>query len=275
MQRILITGAGGAVGRRLSEAARSAGCEAVGWNRQTEPLRPDHVDSCMRVVDRVRPAALVHLAIASDAQSPEEAYWINAKLPQVLADLCAKTGTRFVHTSSVMVFEEGPQGPYGNNSPLTAQSGYGAQKREAEEALRASGSGAVIARLGWQIASEIICAENSMTSLLDRQNKEHGHIKASEAWLPACSFLEDTAQELLRLCLCPDPPAVTQIDGNLGWTFADIAHALSAELHAGWTIQTNRDFVFDQRMISQASANARLDLRLPALAQIPQHPFQP
>ena len=64
-----------------------------------------------------------------------------------------------------------------------------------------------------------------MIDFLERQVREHGRINASRRWLPACSFLPDTAEALWSAL--SQPAGLYQVDSNARWSFFDIATALN------------------------------------------------
>ena len=104
---------------------------------------------------------------------------------------------------------------------------------------------------------------NNMIDYFERQMREHGDVAASSRWLPACSFLPDTAAALARALTAP--PGLYQIDGNERHTMWQIASALS-ELHGRrWRVAETSEPYQDQRMIDPRLDTASISRRLPAL----------
>ena len=127
---------------------------------------------------------------------------------------------------------------------------------------------AVVVRLGWQIGFE---GGNVMVAALTEQMRERGEIRASTRWLPACSFLDDTAAALERVATVAER-GLYMIDSNVRWTQFEIAHALAADAALDWRVVPDDDgFVQDQRRIDPRlefrSLLARL-LSLPAVSPI-------
>lgn len=258
--KVLVTGLRGTVGRALAAELRHGGHQVVGWDRSAVPI--DRYDAMERFVAETAPDAVVNLAIASQPTGRERESWlVNHDWPSELAWICRQREIRFVHTSSVMVFSSAAVGPFTIESPPDADHGYGHEKRLAEARVFYQYPQATVVRLGWQIGDA--AGSNNMIDYFERQAREHGHIAASTRWLPACSFLPDTAAALVRAIGAP--PGLYQIDGNERHTMWQIASALSAQHGLRWRITQATEPHQDQRMIDPRLGVAPLARRLPAL----------
>jgi dTDP-4-dehydrorhamnose reductase len=261
MQRVLVTGLQGTVGRALAARLGRASIAVVGWDRGAVSI--DRYHAMDAFVAEVAPDALVHLAIASSPTGrSNEAWLVNYEWPSELAWICRQRGVRFVHASTAMVFSGSARGPFTLDSVPDAAEGYGHEKRMAEARVFHQNPDATVVRLGWQIGDRP--GSNNMIDFLDRKARELGHVPASSRWLPACSFLDDTADAIARLLTAA--PGLYQLDGNERWTFLAIARALAASHGGRWTIVETDDLVQDQRMIDPRAQVASLKMRLPALA---------
>ena len=259
--KILVTGARGTVGSAVTEQARRAGHDVVAWDR--ERAAPDDADACARLLAGVKPDALFHLAVPSRGTGRADEGWlVNVDWSERLARLAAAAGIRYVFTSTVMVFTDHARGPFTTDSEPDAKDGYGGEKREAEGRVRAANPDAVIARLGWQIGHA--AGSNNMIDHLERQMREQGEIRASSRWLPACSFVDDTADALLRLSgLAGD---LYLLSANERWNYFEIVAALNT-LHGGrWKVTPTEDFTYDQRMLDPRPGIPSLATRMPGLA---------
>jgi len=258
--KVLITGLGGTVGRALGAQLRGEGHEVIGWDRSAVPI--DRYEAMDAFVAATAPDAVVNLAIASRPTGRYQESWlVNYDWPSELAWICRQRAIRFFHTSTVMVFSPAAAGPFTIESEPDATEGYGYEKRRAEARVLYQNPEATVIRLGWQIGDA--AGSNNMIDYLERQAREHGRVAASSRWLPACSFLPDTAVALARALAAP--PGLYQIDGNERHTMLEIARALSA-LHSGrWEIAETTEPAQDQRMIDPRLGCAPLARRLPAL----------
>ena len=259
--KVLVTGLRGTVGRALEAQLRGDGHQVVGWDRAAVPI--DRYDAMDGFVAETGPDVVVNLAIASQPTGRDRESWlVNHDWPSELAWICRQRELRFVHTSTAMVFSPSAAGPFTIESAPDAAEGYGHEKRCAEARVFYQNPDATVVRLGWQIGDA--AGSNNMIDYLDRQAREHGHVAASTRWLPACSFLPDTAAALARALTAP--PGLYQLDANERHTMFEIASALSAQHGRRWRIVEATEPVQDQRLIDPRLAVAPLARRLPALA---------
>lgn len=210
-----------------------------------------------------RPAVLFHLAIASQSTGkPNESWFVHYEWTSELAWITGRLGVHFVFTSTVMVFSDNAKGPFTLESVPDAPEGYGYEKRMAEQRVFYQNPKAHVARIGWQIGEAP--GSNNMIDYFEKQTAQNGQIKAGRKWLPACSFVSDTAAALAQL---PEKaPGLYMIDANTKWNFYEIAGALN-EKHGGhWKIVPTDDFVYDQRMIDPRVPIPSLQTNLPALS---------
>jgi dTDP-4-dehydrorhamnose reductase len=235
----IVTGASGTVGRVLCRYLENP----AAWNRQAVPI--DDYAAMEKFVRQTAPDVVFHLATGRTEWASELA-WITRTL-----------GIRLVFTSSVMVFTDKARGPFTIESIPDATEGYGHDKRVAEQRVMSQNPSAVVARLGWQIGDAP--GSNHMIDYFEK----HREIRASTKWLPACSFLDDTAAALVSLA--GFAPGIYQVDGNTRWNFFEIATALNDKHGRRWKVVATDDFVFDQRMIDPRVPVAPLNKRLPAL----------
>lgn len=252
--KALITGSHGTLGKVLTETLNSEHIETIGWNRSeidpTDVVRGEHY------VEEIRPDFIFHLATDSHPSGTDNEAWkINVEWSENLARWSHRMKIPMVYTGSVMVFTDNATGPFRIDSIPDATEGYGFFKRSAEEHILRANPKAVVARIGWQIGRDD--GSNNMVAHLAERMRDGGLIHAGTKWLPACSFLEDTVPELIRLAR--EGSGLYQIDSNRKWNFYQIVRALDEMLNAGWEIIPTEDFIYDQRMIDDR-------VRIPALS---------
>lgn len=231
----LITGLGGTVGPALRDALEAAGRPCAGWDRAA--VSPDDLDAVEAHLDATDPAAVCHLAFGAEAWAAALAAW------------CARRGRPFLFTSTAMVFDHAPDGPYRPDAERTARDEYGRYKVRCEDAVRAANPAAVVARIGWQIATTR--GGNSMLEALHARARDEGVIRASTRWVPATSFLVDTAAALRDLVVAGQG-GTYHVDGNAesAWDWHRIVLALRAR-HGDptWRVEPSEDHVHDQRLL--------------------------
>lgn len=149
--RILITGAGGLVGRALQEHCLSVGDEVAAYDHQSLDITdPDAVEHC---VLQQQPDAVINCAAWTDVDgcqiNPEKAYAVNAAGPGNLAHSSRKAGTAFVTISTDYVFDGAKDGPYTQRDTPAPISVYGAAKLDGERRSQAEYGRTVIVRSGF------------------------------------------------------------------------------------------------------------------------------
>jgi len=247
--KYLITGLGGTLAPRLAEAALARGCMVVGWDRVA--VDPEDAGSGIAWLESVRPDAIFHLAMGSVEWSAR------------LATFAEQREIPLVYTSSAMVFHHEPDGPHRIESDRTAQDAYGKYKITCEDAILRANPVAVVARIGWQI--DPTHPGNNMLAALDEWQQRDGCVGASRVWLPACSFMEDTAAALLALAN-QRASGLFHLDSNAveGHTFARIVGALKERFgREHWVVRENEDYRHDQRLVGNEPLMPELSLRLP------------
>ncbi|GAB4504861.1 MAG: NAD(P)-dependent oxidoreductase [Anaerolineales bacterium] len=166
--KILVTGASGLLGLNLS--LEMTGMHTiVGIDRsklahtpfaliQADLLQPG---VCPRLLDLVRPEAVVHTAALANVDaceaSPDEARRLNADLPGELAAACAKRGIRLVHISTDAVFDGAKDGYYIETDQPYPLNLYARTKLDGEQAVAAANPQAIIARVnffGWSLSGK-------------------------------------------------------------------------------------------------------------------------
>jgi len=136
--RVLITGAGGMLGRDLLPVlAARTGLEVDAARRAaldvTDPAAVERVVGGYDVV--VNCAAWTAV---DDAEAREgAAFAVNAAGPANLARACAWTGAWLLHVSTDYVFRGDAGEPYAEDAPLAPRSAYGRTKAAGEWAVRA------------------------------------------------------------------------------------------------------------------------------------------
>lgn len=153
-QRIVITGAGGQVGRFLAERAVDNGFDVLALTSAacdiTDAAAVDGLD--LRPGDVLINCAAYTAVDAAEADA-ERAHAVNAAGPGQLAAACARAGARLIHISTDYVFD----GDFGGHSPHPYETGdatrplsvYGKTKLAGEHAVLAGATDALVVRTAW------------------------------------------------------------------------------------------------------------------------------
>lgn len=247
------------MGSAVADALQRRGGELVRWDRHAIPT--DDYAAMEAFVRKVDPDVLLHLAAASQPQqrySPEEESWrVNYEWTSELAWLTRELDIPFVFTSTVMVFTEAKPGPYTIACRPDAAHDYGRVKRLAEARAFHQNPRTRVVRLGWQIGNDL--TGNQMAAWFS----ERKSVDASTRWLPACAFVDDTADALLDIA--EHRGGIYHLDANEGWSFYDLGCALRERHNADWRITPTPDRAYDQRLLDGRIRLPRLADRLPQL----------
>ncbi|MBN9009349.1 MAG: NAD-dependent epimerase/dehydratase family protein [Rhizobiales bacterium] len=145
---VLITGAGGFVGRHLAAAlaGRQARVISTGFpdgGDDDEPMDVTSAASVRATLDRVRPAAIVHLAgitaKATADRDPDRAWDVNVNgtvnVAEAILDLVPKCRLIFVSSSEVYGRSFASGLPLAETAPLSPMTTYARTKAAAEERI--------------------------------------------------------------------------------------------------------------------------------------------
>jgi len=138
--RVLVTGAGGQVGRALLAAAWPAGLAPLGLTRAELDIADG--DAVARALDASGAVALVNAAAytaVDKAESEPAAAWRgNAEAVALLAAATAARGIPLLQLSTDFVFDGAKGAPYLEDDAVNPLSVYGASKAAGEAAARAN-----------------------------------------------------------------------------------------------------------------------------------------
>lgn len=232
-KRLLITGIHGTIGPKLAEYAKNQGFDIVSWPRHI--VDPENVSEANLFLFRMNLSAIVHLGMGSE------------RWAALIAHFAKVNNIPFVYTSSVMVFSDRRNGPFTIKDIPDSNDSYGQYKLRCEQAIRDASLKSCILRLGWQISEDGI--GNNMVHFLDDEQSRRGKVSCSDMWIPACVFLSDTVETIMR-CVNERWYGLFHVDGNSedGFSYAKIVELLKQKLNRNWNIEINHDYVHDQRI---------------------------
>jgi dTDP-4-dehydrorhamnose reductase len=147
--RIVITGAGGQVGRCLAEQARLRGHQVLALtSAQWDITDPDAAQRIVKPGDVVVNCA-AYTAVDAAETDPARAAAVNADGAGNVARACAKAGARLIHVSTDYVFSGDQRQPYEIDDPTGPVSVYGRTKLAGEREVHAALPDAQVVRTAW------------------------------------------------------------------------------------------------------------------------------
>ena len=150
--RIVITGAGGQVGRFLAVEAGRRHLDVLALTSAQWDITD--ADAAQRIVkggDLVVNCAAFTAVDAAESE-PERAHAVNAAGPGAIARACATAGARMIHISTDYVFSgsfDGAPRPYDVADATGPLSVYGKTKLAGEQAIADSGCDHLVLRTAW------------------------------------------------------------------------------------------------------------------------------
>ena len=213
--QMLITGAGGQVGRMLLDTVPD-GFDAIACTHADLDIGAG--DAVRELVGRVRPGVIInaaaYTAVDKAESEPAAAQRINGEGPGHLAAAARECGARLIHISTDFVFDGAASVPYHPDSPTNPLSVYGRTKRDGERAvLEALPEHATIVRTAWVYAAT---GANFVRTML-RIMREKGTVRVVADQVGTPTAARHLAEALWRIA------ADLQIRGIHHWTDAGVA----------------------------------------------------
>ncbi|MDN4518569.1 dTDP-4-dehydrorhamnose reductase [Mycolicibacterium austroafricanum] len=147
--RIVISGAGGLVGRVLAGQARRAGRDVVALtSAQWDITDSGTAERVIAAGDVVVNCAAFTKVDAAEAE-PERAHAVNAVGAGNVAQACARAGASLIHLSTDYVFSGSRRRPYEIDDETGPLSVYGRTKLAGEQAVLAALPDAYVVRTAW------------------------------------------------------------------------------------------------------------------------------
>ena len=208
--RIVITGAGGQVGRFLGAELTARGrdllaCTSVQWDI-TDPAAGDDIVAPGDVV--INCAALTAVDVAE--AEPARAYAVNATGAGNVARACAARGARLVHISTDYVFGgdfDGAPRPYDVDDPVGPRSVYGRSKLAGERAVHDALPDATVVRTAWVYTG----VGSDFVATMRRLESERDQIEVVADQTGSPTYVADLAGALLQIADDPGAPPLLHV----------------------------------------------------------------
>lgn len=164
--KILVTGASGLLGLNLCLANWDSHT-LLGLDRGKlantpfELIRADLDDpaAASRLIETIKPDAIIHTAALANLEKceadPQTAHFLNAEVPGLLSESCAKNSIQLIHISTDAVFDGTKTGIYTETDTPNPLGVYSATKLQGEINAVSANPRAVVARVnffGWSLS---------------------------------------------------------------------------------------------------------------------------
>ena len=221
MKKILITGAGGLVGRASVEHCLANGDEVVACDR--ESLDIADARKVEEVISREAPDAVINCAAWTDVDgcesNPEKAEQVNAIGPENLARSCRRVNAAYLTISTDYVFNGAKEGFYTQRDDPRPLSVYGRFKLEGERRPQLAYARTIVVRTGYIFGPG---GRNFLSTLVDRVRRGEKLKAIGDCW-GTPTYARDLAvrlRELVELDLPGVFHVVSSGDGASFETFA-------------------------------------------------------
>jgi dTDP-4-dehydrorhamnose reductase len=149
--KLLVTGAGGMLGRAVAERARGLGHDVHATTRAE--LDVTDASATQHVLRAVCPTVVVHCAAYTDVDGAESEWGlaeaVNARGAGNVAAAAEAVGARIVHVSTDYVFDGAKREPWVESDPVAPLGVYGDTKLAGEELVAAANPAHAIVRTAW------------------------------------------------------------------------------------------------------------------------------
>jgi dTDP-4-dehydrorhamnose reductase len=158
---ILLTGASGQLGTELlpllSRLGQVTAVDKTPVHDHTLQRDLTDLPNVLALLDRLQPGLVVNAAAFTAVDAAENhrqsAFTLNAELPSVLADWCAKNQSFLLHYSTDYVFDGTSTRPYREDDATAPLNIYGQSKLAGEQAILNSACKHVVLRTSWVYSS--------------------------------------------------------------------------------------------------------------------------
>jgi dTDP-4-dehydrorhamnose reductase len=218
--KLLLTGAGGQLGRALSSALEGHHVSAFGHAN----LDIADVIAVRDTVASCGPDMVINAAAFNDVDGAETdgdaAFRVNAAGPANLAAAAAEAGAAILHVSTDYVFDGTAIRPYDEDSATNPQSVYGRSKWAGEEAVRAANPRHYVVRTAWLFHPEGKNFLNTMLGLASR-----GGVRVVDDQTGSPTFAGHLAEAIARL-ITTDAYGTYHLAGRGGVTWFELTRTL-------------------------------------------------
>jgi dTDP-4-dehydrorhamnose reductase len=220
--KMLVTGAGGFVGRTLVEHSRDTGERVIGL-RHAE-LDISNQGQVNAILERESPDVLVNCAAWTDVDAcesnPARAQAVNAHGPELLAQACRRLDALLITISTDYVFDGEKNGFYTQRDQPNPKSAYATSKLDGERRAQAAWARTVVVRTGYIFGPG---GQNFLSSIVERVRRGE-RVRAIEDCFGTPTYALDLAKRLRQLAALDLPGIYHVVNAGEGASFAEFAH---------------------------------------------------
>lgn len=225
---MLVAGAGGMVGRAVSEHCKSRGDEVFAYDHKALDITSARLVG--REVARVEPDAVINCAAWTDVdgceRDPARAQAANADGPENLAQASRLIDAVFVTISTDYVFDGEKDGFYTQNDEPNPTSVYGVSKLAGERQARLAYARTIVVRSGFIFGPG---GQNFLSTVVERLRRQQQVSAIADAW-GTPTYAIHLAERLRELVLLDLPGTYHVVNSGEGAAYDEFARAVAQEL---------------------------------------------
>ncbi|MGH9929976.1 MAG: dTDP-4-dehydrorhamnose reductase [Pyrinomonadaceae bacterium] len=235
--RVLVTGAGGMVGRAVSEYCRSNGDSVSSYDhRGLDISDPDRVSHTLQ---NDQPEVVINCAAWTDVDGCEldrdRAFAVNAAGPENLASATREINAGLVTISTDYVFDGKKDGFYTQRDQPAPESTYGLSKLEGERRAQLAHARTIVVRTGFVFGPG---GTNFLSTIIERAKRGERLIAIRDAY-GTPSYAPDLARRLRELALLDLPGTFHVVNAGAGVSYEEFARAaLDLSGHAATNLES-------------------------------------
>lgn len=221
--KILVTGAGGLVGRAMVQVCTNAGEEVRGFDHRALDISDEQ--SVGAIVARERPQVVINCAAWTDVDGcetdPERAETANARGPELLAQACRTVDAQLITISTDYVFDGEKDGFYTQRDQPHPLGVYARSKLDGERRAQSAWARTSVVRSGYIFGSG---GTNFLSTVLARARRGD-RLRVINDSFGTPTYALDLASRLHRLAQLDLPGIYHVVNGGDGASFEDFARA--------------------------------------------------
>ena len=221
--KVLVTGAGGMVGRAVSEYCCAKGDLVFSYDHQA--LDVSDFDSVAGVLRSDRPEVVINCAAWTDVDGCEldrdHAFAVNAAGPENLASASCEIDATLITISTDYVFAGTKDGFYTQRDQPTPESIYGLSKLEGERRAQLAHARTIVVRTGFVFGPG---GTNFLSTIIERARRGEKLTAIRDAYgTPA--YAPDLARRLRELAQLDLPGTFHTVNAGAGVSYEEFARA--------------------------------------------------
>jgi dTDP-4-dehydrorhamnose reductase len=214
-----VAGAGGMVGRAVSQHCLELGDEVLSYDHQTLDIaNREQVNAVMR---ETKPEAVINCAAWTDVDGCEtdsaRAYATNAAGPANLASASRRVGAVFVTISTDYVFDGTKDGFYTQRDDPNPESVYGRAKLEGERGAQAAYARTIVVRTGFVFGPG---GKNFLSTVVERAWRGERLKAINDSW-GTPTYAPHLAKRLRQLAQLDLPGIFHVVNSGKGASYED------------------------------------------------------